>query len=815
MGKARVYEGDSLRHIAFPLGGIGAGMICIQGSGMLGNFSIENSPDIHLEPNVFSAICIKGVGKNNARVIEGQVPYHKIFGHPVIGGNGHNGTGNGLEGKNYGLPRFRKNNFSSRFPFAMIDLQDETMPVDVSIKAWSPFIPLDADSSSLPVAILEYTFKNTRKSRIDAVYSFNALNFLVPDKTREISDGIITRVIPSQNGFTIHRSGDSCEAGASWFMVTSEDAHVNTDWYEGGWFDKLTMRWKDIESGNFSDRKDESDSSPGGSLEIPFYLEPGESRTVVLKIAWYTPGSAVRKGSDEGEGCCCSGTHSPWYSGRFSSVGELMEYLDMNLEDLRKRTERFTDSIYRSTWPTEVMEAVTANLSILKSPTILRQRDGRLWAWEGCCDTAGCCYGSCTHVWNYAQAICHLFPELERTFRKTEFNESQNEDGHQAFRSSIPIRPAIHNFHAASDGQLGGIMKLYREWRISGDTEWMASYWSKAVKSLDYCIRTWDPRREGVLKEPHHNTYDIEFWGADGMCSSFYLGALKAIVEMGSALGQDVYEYEKLLEDGRKYIENKLFNGEYFFQQTEWESLDAEFNPTKENRHCRQLMEEEGPKYQYGDGCLSDGVLGAWMASVCGLGEIIDHEKIKSHIVSVWKYNFRDTLLDHVNPQRPGYALGNEGGLLLCTWPRGNKPSLPFPYCNEVWTGFEYQVASHLMTFGEIDKALDIVRTARARHDGIKRNPYDEYECGHWYARALSSYSLIQGYTGIRYDAVEKKLFIEHEHDNLISFLSTAQGYGLVHIQDGETTFENIEGTVEINEIITTVTASTNHPKDD
>ncbi|HIW24005.1 MAG TPA: glycoside hydrolase family 116 protein [Candidatus Acutalibacter stercoravium] len=170
------------------------------------------------------------------------------------------------------------------------------------------------------------------------------------------------------------------------------------------------------------------------------------------------------------------------------------------------------------------MDAVSANLSILKSPTVLRQTDGRLWAWEGCCDTVGSCHGSCTHVWNYAQAIPHLFPMLERTFRNAEFHEDQNEEGHQEFRSALPIRKSGNTFHAASDGQLGGIMKMYREWRIGGDLEFLQEYWPLMKKSLDYCIRTWDKKREGVLKEPHHNTYDIEFWGADGMCSSFYLG---------------------------------------------------------------------------------------------------------------------------------------------------------------------------------------------------------------------------------------------------------------------------------------------------
>ncbi len=808
MGQTRIYEGENLRHIAFPLGGIGAGMICIQGSGMLGNFSIENSPDIYFEPNVFSTIYTKNGDDKNARVLEGQVPYHKIFGHPVVGGTGHNGTGNGLEGKNFGLPRFRNNNFSSMFPFALLDLYDETMPVDVSIKAWSPFIPLDADSSSLPVAIIEYTFKSTCKSNIDAVYSFNAFNFLTPGKNKENSGETSAKVIPGKNEFTLNGSGDSCDGGASRFMVSVEEAHVNTDWYDGGWFDKLTMLWKDIESGMVFDKRDELNNSPGGSLTVPFGLEPGESKTIILKLAWYKPGSNIRKGRETEDGCGCKGTHSPWYSGKFKSIDEIMDYLTSNINQLRIRTWKFTEALYKSTWPDEVLEAVTANLSILKSPTILRQIDGRLWAWEGCCDTDGCCYGSCTHVWNYAQAICHLFPSLERTFRKTEFNESQNKEGHQTFRSSIPIRPSVHDFYAASDGQLGGIMKIYREWRISGDTDWMSSYWEKTKASLDYCIRTWDPGREGVIKEPHHNTYDIEFWGADGMCSSFYLGALMAAIKMGGELDLNVDEYKELYKKGKTYIEDRLYNGEYFFQQTEWDNLNAKLDLSKENRHCRQLIEIEGPKYQYGSGCLSDGVLGAWMAAVCGLDEILDSKKVKSHLLSVWKYNFRRTLLDHVNPQRPGYALGDEGGLLLCTWPRGGKPSLPFPYCNEVWTGFEYQVASHLMRFKENDKALEIIKTARNRYDGKKRNPYDEYECGHWYARALSSYSLIQGYTGIRYDSVDKTLVIEKHHNDLTSFLSTADGYGLVHIKDGEVTFEAIEGDVEINKIKSPVLSS-------
>ena len=162
-------------------------------------------------------------------------------------------------------------------------------------------------------------------------------------------------------------------------------------------------------------------------------------------------------------------------------------------------------------------------------------------------------------------------------------------------------------------------------------------------------------------------------------------------------------------------------------------------------------------------------------------------DKIKSHLQSVYKYNFKKDLSEHVNPQRPGYALGSEGGLLLCSWPKGDEPSLPFPYSNEVWTGIEYQVASHLITKGFIDEGLRIVRTARDRYDGRVRNPFDEYECGHWYARAMSSYALLQSLGGARYDAIEKILYLKPAvKGDFRTFISTATGYGTVGVKDGK-----------------------------
>ncbi len=812
------YSGDHLSRVAFPLGGIGAGMICLEGAGALSHVSLYNQPDIHNEPCTFSAIYIKG--KTIARVLEGPFPSWKLYANPRVG------VGSGR--RTHGLPRFAEATFNTRFPFAVIDLDDHKIPLKVRVTGWSPFVPGDADNSSLPVAALEYQFENPTNQTIEAVYSFNSKNFMA-DQWDGVSE--ITR---TKNGFLLTQLENKKKPwrrGTFAAFVDDPATKVNCAWFRGGWFDFLTMAWKDVEEGNYYDKAPVTkvNQESGATIFVPFKLNPGQKKTIKLMLCWYVPESDQRRGKDtETKQTCASGSscapnqacapeaplnYKPWYSGRFKNITQVADYWRDHYTALQNKSRQFSDCFYDTTLPPEVIEAVAANLTILKSPTVLRQTDGKLWAFEGSNNDRGCCAGSCTHVWNYAQAIPHLFPDLERSLRQTEFNESQADDGMQQFRSALPIRTGVvpGYKHAAADGQLGGIMKIYRDWRISGDTEWLKNIWPKVKQSLDYCIEAWDPQHNGVLSEPHHNTYDIEFWGPDGMCSSFYLGALKAAIEIGKALGDDNPLYATLLKKGQKYVNNELYDGEYYYQKIQWKGLrtpdptQTQTSDSKEKNSFPEVLElikKEGPRYQYGTGCLSDGVLGSWMARVCGLEEILDEKKIASHLKSVHKYNLRKNLLEHANTQRPSYAAGNEGGLLLCSWPKGGQLSLPFIYSNEVWTGIEYQVAAHLMMHGMIEQGLEIVRICRDRYDGRVRNPFDEYECGHWYARAMSSYAMLQALSGARYDAVEKVLYLKPAiKGDFRSFLSTAFGYGTVGVKNGKPFFKVVQGDVPVERI--------------
>ncbi len=425
------YSGKHLQRLAFPLGGMGAGMVCLEGNGCISHLSVRHKPDVYNEPFMFGAIAVKGF-ENGAKVLEGPVPGHKVFGNPH--------SGNGNSGSNYGYPRFERAEFEARFPFGTVKLDDDDIPVDVEIRGWSPFIPADEDNSSLPVAALEYTFTNRSGSQLEMVFSYHAENFMrirgenVWGNTF-LEEGHSIRKTP--NGFLLSQEcfPDKPQYKGDFAITTLEDATVDHRWFRGGWYDARTQLWKDIETLNIP-ADTATEGSTGASLYVPMHLESGASKTVHLLFSWHVPHSAIAHGIDPGQlippscdpstGCCSpdytSQFYEPWYAGKFDGIEPVLSYWKVHYDQLKEETEQFSQTLFASGLPPEVMEAVSANLGILKSPTVLRHKNGKLWAYEGCFDSgSGCCHGSCTHVWNYAQAIPHLFPRLERTLRETEF----------------------------------------------------------------------------------------------------------------------------------------------------------------------------------------------------------------------------------------------------------------------------------------------------------------------------------------------------------------------------------------------------------
>ena len=443
----------------------------------------------------------------------------------------------------------------------------------------------------------------------------------------------------------------------------------------------------------------------------------------------------------------------------FSDAWDVGTYVFRELDRLETATRNFHRAFFDSTLPWYVLDAAASNIAVLRSNTCFRIEDGTFFGWEGCFDHSGCCEGNCTHVWNYEQTLAFLFPELEQSMRVTEFAVETADDGNMAFRAMQTLGQKRWPFLPAADGQLGTIVRLYRDWKFSGNDDLLRSLWPKARLALEYAFTQWDIDSDCVLDSKQHNTYDIEFYGINSLTNSIFFAALKAASEIEQFLGDEsqAVKCRDALQAGSAKMDDLLWNGEYYIQK---------------------LADVNAYRYQYGTGCLSDQVFGQLLAHVAGLGYILPQAHVRRAIRSVYKYNFKDKLGEHDNAQRT-YALNDECGLLLCSWPNGGRPKLPFPYSDEVWTGIEYQVAAHLIFEGFVQEGLALVHGVRARQDGFRRNPWNEVECGHHYARSMASWGVFLAASGFRFDRGAIRFEPKFNEEEFSTFYCSGKTWGI------------------------------------
>ena len=773
-GEQRSFTGSALKEIAFPLGGIGAGTISLGGRGNLRDWEIFNRPAKgRILPYTFPAIFTRTAsGKTLARVLESRLL------PPFV-------AGGGMPPQEVcGLPRLENAIFKGEYPFAYIKFVDAKLPVDVELVAFNPFIPLNEKDSGIPAAILRYRVTNNSDERVDVTVCWSMMNPCGYDGTyapgrRGSAFGQQKNEFIDERAFRGIRMSqskyppDDLKFGSCALVTTHAITTHLEAWTRTGWWDDAQAFWDDFRSdGEFTDNgvhdPSPDDTADIASLGLKVSLAPKQSAELPFIFTWYFPNREnYWNREEEVRGAKLRNRYADFWT----DAWDVARYVVNNLRRLETETKQFKDAFYGSTLPRIALDAAGSNMSIMRTTTCLWLDDDRFYGFEGCSDNAGCCPMNCTHVYNYEQAVAFLFPRLERTMRLTDFTNNVEENGKMAFRTHVPLGRTLHKFHAAADGQMGCILKLYREYLISGDLEFLKTTYPGAKKSMQYVWSEWDKDQDGVMEGIQHNTYDIEFVGANTMMGTLYLGALKAMEKMAAVLGDQEFSAicAELFQSGYEKHSQKLFNGEFFVQDCDVDTA---------------------PKYQFGQGCLSDQLLGQWFCEVVNLGHVLPVDQVQSALQSIFKYNWKPDLSDHESVQRT-YALNDEAGLLLCTWPHGGRPKFPFPYADEVWTGIEYQVAAHLIYEGLLDEGLTIVKGVRDRHDGIARNPWDEFECGHHYARAMASWSLILALSGYHYNAPEKTITFAPQVNasDFKCFYSTGSGWGVYRQKLSDKTF--------------------------
>lgn len=786
----KIYRGEDAREVALPIGGIGTGCISLAGNGRLVDWEIFNHPDKGRN-NGYSHFAIKASKQGeviDARVMQGPVQerlsgnYHLTKRLKKL----HAGFGFGPDCETLaGMPHFRETAFTGDYPFGRVSFHDERFPGRVNLMGFNPFIPGDDKNSGLPAAFFEIEVVNDTADTLDYSIAFSVNNPLADSHTRNVhryQQGI------HQIGFSqqVYDRTDP-RAGEMGMATDAEDVSWQSCWYRGTWFDSLSIFWREfLDKARFSERTYDSLSAihhDTSTLCAHVTLGSGERKKIRFLLSWYFPlnynfwqgwydkktPEVLRYEDYKGQK-----TWRNYYATQFSGAQQVVEYAFRHWDFVYQQSQLFTSLLSGSTLPEAVSEAISANLSTLKTPTCLRLEDGSFYGFEGTLDNIGSCEGSCIHVWNYAYALPYLFPQLERSMRDLNQRYNLRPDGSLTFRLMLPLGEQVFDFRACVDGQYGEVIKIYRDWKISGDDGWLKEKWP-AIKAMiafawsETNPDQWDPEKSGVITGRQHHTLDMELFGPNAWLTGFWLAALKCGTEMANALGYTALadEYQMMFLRGKIWCDRALFNGEYYTQSLDLNRksvLQPFYTASEKTWNLDEgtifdlywNSEKEQINYQIGNGCEIDQVVAQWHANLCGLGEIFDKQQVRSALKSIYRYNFRKAN-ERWNPCRL-FAVNDEQGVSICEWPHQDKPWLAIPYAEENMCGFEYQVAAHMIQEGMIDEGINIVQAIRDRYDGKKRNPWNEMECGSHYARSMASYSLLHAFSGFTCDLSQGEL---------------------------------------------------------
>jgi non-lysosomal glucosylceramidase len=780
------YDQEHSYKIALPIGGIGTGTISLGGRGNLQDVEIMNTPAKGYNPgsgrenSTFFTLYTEVEGKKDLRLLEGPVPFYLFEGS------------SGAVATNHGMPRFKESSFEAAYPFGQVNLSTPQLPVKIRIKSFNPLIPGDIDNSSIPMAVIDFELTNTSEKEIRFSVCGTMQNFIgedgshgksVKNKNSFISKEGLNGILFTSNGVekNAEQWGEMSLTTPSLGVLT-----YRTAWLPERWGSSMLDFWDDFsKDGKLDDRKDTISNKPMSSLAVGDLLPPHGTKTIRFLLSWYFPN---RKAWSES-------IVRNYYATQYSGAWEVAAKTLPSLQKLEDKTIEFVHSFCKSDLPEAVKEAALFNVSTLRSQTCFRLSDGNFFAWEGCNNTEGCCFGTCTHVWNYETTTAFLFGDLAKSMRKVEFGIATADNGLMSFRVKLPFDKIPKFAKVAADGQMGCIMKLYREWQLSGDDNFLKKLYPKGKSAISYAWQKggWDANQDGVMEGVQHNTMDVEYYGPNPQMTIWYLGALRAMEEMAIYMKDQemASKCRKLFETGSKWTDKNLFNGEYYIHKL--------MVPKKEDIPKEQLVgmgsaDYGNPDYQLGEGCLVDQLVGQYLAHVCGLGYLVKKENVATTLQSIMKYNYQGDLSDHFNNFR-SFALGGEAALLMASYPK-SRPVNPFPYFTEVMTGFEYVAAIGMLQEHKTDDGLKCIKNIRDRYDGRKRSPFDEAECGHHYGRAMAAWSAPLALTGFHYSGVEKAMTFTSKPGTY--FWSNGYAWGTCRIDGQQATLSVLSGQIEL-----------------
>jgi non-lysosomal glucosylceramidase len=818
------HEGTHRSAVAMPLGGIGTGTVAIAGDGSLRQWQLTG-PGNHagfVPDSLFALRCSRAGGEDLIRVLEAEPAEGPRVPNSIDGV-----VPAGLLARHTDLKPLAESRIRTAYPVAEVEFTDEDLPIEVTLQAFTPFVPLDEERSALPAALFEFTLRNPGPDTTTGWIAGSLQNVTGWDGVapiegttsagyggavnRERRAGATSSIVmsnallpgddPRYGQLVLSTDGAGANILEQYGSAAEFTAFLNGRFVLDHHLAETRAQPRTANRGQYGGLRTANGPSPAGStwngaIATPFRLGAGDECRVRYWFTWWFPNryvDFVQFGDrDDGRSRLWLGAHYATIHPDAISVSDLVS---RDWDELADATREWIE-VFRGQDPIEA-EHQLAQGSMIRTVSTFRSSDGTFYGFEGIqgastaswADNGGSCPLNCTHVWNYAQAVARLFPRLERSMRDTEFDIMQSPDGAIPHRVVVPpwtrqpwgeaiggpVEPAL-------DGMLGAPLKVLRELQHGASTEWLARRWPALLRLFRHIRDRW-MTSTGVLDGPQPSTFDIPLHGANPYIGSLWLAALLALERLAVILAdhETAAETRILFDMATVAYDRLLYTGEYF----------------------AQVLGSADPRAgSWQSGCLTDQLVGQWWAHQLGLGYVLPNDHVKTALQSIVAYNVRNgfVITDGEGVGRV-FADGDDVGLVNCTWPHGGRPEDPVWYSDEVWTGVEQQLAASLLYEGFNAEADVVLAGLRARHDGRRRNPFNHVECGDHYVRAMSGFSVIEARSGIRLDATDGSVTIGPHASNGTSPFFHGSAWGTVTLHDSGVELHVRGGEFDIREV--------------
>ena len=795
------------------LGGIGAGSVELLPDGELHFWQIANPPRL-------TRVCFEDKvddGESSTGALSFYVREKVGKNAPIV-----RKLGMKIDADDFSYRMFAWNkpvekiDFDGKFPMCDLDYTDSALSCKLSLRAVSPFVPFDSDTSSTPGFYMDFTAENPTDRDIE----LSLLGTLVPDFANK-DEGNVNSLHTIGNGYAVHiepaSKTDAPSCGDVCLSVTGDGnkSYITADYYrflkefiadsrlgitqasvlfgfrENGSLpdtdigtrpeplpeDLTSLSDSELDAlcqefrrypyvatiidrilyckpdfldtrenkifflDNCYNRNKRRGTDFGGcALCSEVTLKPGEKKNIRFILSWYFPNLTSKDGDMLGH----------YYENLYKSSLDANRFLEENYNSIFKSAVAFSELLYDTNLPSIYPDSWSSNLSPLIKCSVYH-KNGSFGLWEG----LGYCGLHTTDITYHASfSLISLFPDLQKKQMKMGAR-FQREDGrtHHSFK---PDMKCSDNGYDRVDLNMQFVLMVLRDYLFTGDKDYLLSLWDNVKRAMD-STELLDTDKDGL---PDHdtkrNTYDAwNFSGTPVYISVLWLAALKAATFIADIFDDKSRsdQWSNTLLKGKKALEEKLWNGEYY-------------NLWRNNEVTDESL-------------MTDQLDGEWFLRMIGLDGILPDERVRSVIEVIFKNNF--------DPEQ---------GLVNATVPENRWTSIDtYNNCQTiaVWTGIGYAFAALALAVGEAEIADTIVDSIHSNQLRLGHF-WDHWECGHHYTRPMSSWSSLIAASGLKIDYENKKLSFNPVYKNITLPLIIPDILARVTFTDGKLTIECIQG---------------------